>query len=349
MNTRTMLAVCAFTVALSTLAPTTGQACYWDKDTLAMERRAFPKLLALIVGRVRTRSVALYRRRVKDRLAKLKKTPKSLRLLDDLAVAYDKLGRHDEAIATATRALALAPKRYETLANLGTFHFHRRRAADKDLARGVAFIERALKINPKAHFGRERYQLWLVKYLISRGKAFSKLPLAYRTRGPRDSYHEGMTFLLGEKSSFRAYLARQLAVGAAPGKRRRRPVLLDRKAQKAAIKGLAGMLRFGNNDSPILLEALVSLLLNGRFRHRENHTQLAVFALWRAAEHPKLKPASREAYLRLGRSLARTTRRYEHHPERLYRAYQRRRRPPNAGVHARPQPGGAGDQGWLGP
>ena len=71
-----VLAVCVLTVALTTLAPTTSQACYWDKDTLAMERRAFPKLLALIVGRVRTRSAALYRWRVEDRLAKLKKTPK---------------------------------------------------------------------------------------------------------------------------------------------------------------------------------------------------------------------------------------------------------------------------------
>ncbi|MEI2613624.1 MAG: hypothetical protein V9G21_00910 [Methylotenera sp.] len=33
---------------------------------------------------------------------------------------------------------------------------------------GFEFIDRALEVNPEAHFGRERYQRWLVEYLLAK-------------------------------------------------------------------------------------------------------------------------------------------------------------------------------------
>lgn len=48
-----------------------------------------------------------------------------------------------------------------TLSNLGTFAIYA-----GDLAASRAYLQEALAINPDAHFGRERYQLWLVEQLM---------------------------------------------------------------------------------------------------------------------------------------------------------------------------------------
>ena len=247
----------------------TGQAaaCLWDRDTLKMERRAFPKLHNLIVGKVLVHSGAFYTWRVTDRLEKLERRPKDLRLLDDLGVAYDKLGKHQEAIRTGRRTLALDPKRYESNANLGTFLIHRGK-----LSEGLGFIRRALQINPAAHFGRERYQQWLVEYVLGRDK------------GGVDGF------------GFARFLARRLSQGRAKAEleesKLRHVRALTPKQQRAAVKGIAGMLRFGRIDSPLLMEALAGLLVEAvgsrrRGRHyntRFQHRRLAVRALFRARE-----------------------------------------------------------------
>jgi len=46
-------------------------------------------------------------------------------LVDDLAVAYTKLGQYEEGIAVLEQALETLPNRYETLANLGALHMLR--------------------------------------------------------------------------------------------------------------------------------------------------------------------------------------------------------------------------------
>lgn len=55
----------------------------------------------------------------------------------------------------------MKPGRYETAANLGTFYLHA-----GIFKKVLAYIEKALKINPDAHFGREKYQKLLVEYII---------------------------------------------------------------------------------------------------------------------------------------------------------------------------------------
>ncbi len=154
--------------AMVAAVPVRASACIWDRDTVAMERRRFPGALHMITGHFVHHGREFYEWRIEDRTRRLEQRPDDVALLDDLAAAYDKTGEHDAAIETMERARALAPDRYETQANLGTFHAH---AGNFDQA--LVHIERALEINPQAHFGRERYQALLIRYLKERGRSSS--------------------------------------------------------------------------------------------------------------------------------------------------------------------------------
>lgn len=204
-------------------------ACMWDHDTLAMERSRFPTVLELITGKFLRHSPEFYQWRIRDRLKRLESDPNNLALMDDLSVAYDKTSQHDLAIETAHKAGKLQPGRYETEANLGTFLIH-----SGKLEEGLVHIDKALQINPDAHFGREKYQKALVEYVLDRRKANGPaLPLSAQ----------------GEKVDFGKFLAKS-----------RNLWHLSNSDAQDAIRGILGMMRFGKHDSPVLLEALANLL-----------------------------------------------------------------------------------------
>ncbi|QDT09389.1 tetratricopeptide repeat protein [Planctomycetes bacterium K23_9] len=217
----------------------TSYACLWDTETLWQERGFAPSTLEVIVGKFPRHSDAYYEWRRKDRLKKLESEPQNDALIDDLAVAYEKLGRHGDAIAAARSQLARQPKRYETLANLGTFLIH-----DGQLEEGLGYIEQAIEVNPDAHFGREKYQRLLVKYLLlksSDGKY--ELPLA--------------SSRIDEKSFWYNYLfVRFAAIELSDGE----ATSLDKAELLAALEGVTGMMRFSRHDHPVLLEVLGEIL-----------------------------------------------------------------------------------------
>lgn len=224
------------TLALAITLPAASVACLWDYDTLEMERQQFPQIAELISGKFLRHSKAFYEWRIKDRLARLETTPNDVTLYDDLAVAYDKTDQHEKAIEAILKAQEIKPDRYETLANLGTFHIH-----NGDLKTGLGFIEKAIEINPDAHFGREVYQKLLVEYVLEkRGDG----PL------PQPMSDEEMSF---ERQGFARYaLLKQTGDASAD----------DTSGEIAkAVKGVSGMMRFGHHDSPVLLEALADLLM----------------------------------------------------------------------------------------
>src|SRR4029078_4407708 len=76
---------------------------------------------------------------------------------------YEKTGQHEKAIETILIKEKIKPGLYETYSNLGTFYI-----LAGDLEKGLPYIDKALAIDPDAHFGRERYQKWLVEYALSR-------------------------------------------------------------------------------------------------------------------------------------------------------------------------------------
>lgn len=108
-------------------------------------------------------------------------------LLDDYAVDFDRLGRPAEGIPILRRKLDLQqpigadgkrappdPRFYTTYANLGTLlaHEHLKGALKKEpaalagLREGLALIEQSVAVNPEAHFGRERWQVVTLRYLL---------------------------------------------------------------------------------------------------------------------------------------------------------------------------------------
>jgi tetratricopeptide (TPR) repeat protein len=233
----------------------------WDSDTLEMERQRFPGILELITGKFLHHSEGYDRWRIEDRQIRLlsEAVPE---LYDDLAVAYDKLGEQEKAIETATECEQIFPGRYETAANLGTFHIHA-----GNFGKGLEFIALALKINPDAHFGRERYQKLLVEYLLTK-RTEGHLNYPLEPAWPEEKYYAH------HLRGFAKYCEEDNADSA--------QVLDDKESIAKALRGVQGMMKFGQHDSPVLLEALGDLLLAG---HRDIDTKrLAARAYLRAAE-----------------------------------------------------------------
>ena len=252
------------------LATSVAQACLWDSDTLAMERRRFPLALEVIAGKFLRHSTAYYQWRVQDRQRKIE-IAATHDLYGDLAVAFEKLGDTDSAIRAMEEKQARFPNQgeYQSAANLGTFLIHAGR-----LEEGLAKIEKALELNPDAHFGRERYQKFLVEYVLASrrdGQVF--LPLG--TQRDADLLPGFAGYLLDES---------------AHGDRSQLPI-------REAIKGILGMMRFGQHESPVLFEVLGDLLLAAGYP--DDSKRLATRAYLRAAQTAE-EPAVKAAY----RSLA---------------------------------------------
>lgn len=261
-------------LSLALITFSNSNACLWDKDTYAMEKRQFPTIKELISGQFLRHSPEFHQWRIKDREALIQKHPDSLSLYDDLAVSYCKLDNNSKAIEVAMKKEALQPGLYETYANLGTFYLH-----DKQLKKGIEYIKKALVINPEAHFGRERYQLYLAEYLqFKMEDGTLPQPLANR-RGHDERQRTRFTNFLATK------LDENKPIDAQKGR-------LNEKEIARAINGIKGMMKFGNYDSPILLEVLADLL-SYSYDDR-SPKQLSVMAMLRACE--KLSTESRQSY-----------------------------------------------------
>jgi hypothetical protein len=163
--------------------PLTVVACLWDRDTPADEAKGMPEVVAVITGRFERNPPLFYEMRLKRVTEELQSHPEKLELYDDAGVASDRLGCGDQAISWMKKKReqldkldASRPEVKEQLyryhANLGTFLVHRwmKQGADRAKLSEVKAarneIARALEINPDAHFGREKYQLKAIDWII---------------------------------------------------------------------------------------------------------------------------------------------------------------------------------------
>ena len=140
-------------------------ACIWDSDSLGSEKRKSPDMAALILGSQRERTDT---NRLIKRIEALKTTPRETEAAwhNELAGAYLRLGRAQEAASVLEPAATRFPDDYGIHANLGTAYHLLGRYQDAE-----RHIARDLELNPEAHFGLEVYHLALLQYL-SRDKDY---------------------------------------------------------------------------------------------------------------------------------------------------------------------------------
>jgi tetratricopeptide (TPR) repeat protein len=242
--------------------------CIWDSDTLDTELRGLPDALDLVVGKWHRHGEAYYRQRV-TQLAE--KDPLTLGECDDLAVAYERLGERDQAVAVMARKAALLDAaddeehRYRYHANLGTFHAHAGRYDE-----ALVELRAAVARNPDAHFGRERYQIELIEFVAA---AKEDPALWQRFSFLRHAGYQVRAFIGAEGLRYRPDRSRDWGD--------------DWRGERAldwdeAYKAVAGMLRFGGLEGPELYRSLAELFL------MRQHLNLAWWALERAIErgHP---------------------------------------------------------------
>ena len=175
------------------LAVLPAAACIWDRDTLKEEAANKLDTVEAITGWFDRYPDRYYQMRLERVTQDLKATPDALDLYDDAGVACDRQGRHDEAIAWMEKKKAVLDtkppdavkeERYRYLSNLGTFHLLRwaskpgdARAADlSDLKTSETLITQALELNPDAHFGREKFQLMFIRWLLGSPEAEKRDP-----------------------------------------------------------------------------------------------------------------------------------------------------------------------------
>lgn len=233
--------------------------CGWDSDTIAMEKRMFPTVHELITGKFLQHSQEFYYWRVADRKEKITLYPDSLDLYDDLAWALNKVGEPEKGIEVMLKKESITPGLYKTYANLGTCYIH-----SKQFEEGLSYIKKAIEINPEAHFGREVYQQYLVEYVLSKKDSSGTFSLPLGTKN-NNFYH----YL--KKRHFSKATKSEIA---------------------KAVKGIGGMMRFSNHNSPILLEALGDLLSNAENGYDPGAGHLSSRAYLKAALLSKKDNAS---------------------------------------------------------
>lgn len=181
------------------LMPNAAFACAWDRDTMAAEADGRMDTLNAIVGNFDIYPAQYYEMRIERVAKELAADPTKLELYDDIAVASDRVGRSTDAIEWMARKREQLDKlsapnpeaEYRYLANLGTFHAHRwvgsgaNRDDLTDLELGRDLIAAAIELNPDAHFGREKYQLMAIEWLIDPPPVVATGPIGERPEAMR--------------------------------------------------------------------------------------------------------------------------------------------------------------------
>lgn len=160
------------------------RACLNDRDTLETEARGVPDVMRALSGRFERNPPLFYQMRLSRVAQEIAASPARLDLYDDAAVACDRLHRDTEALAWIEKKRArlqvldarnpqVREHWYRYYANAGTFRAHgwiveganRQKLSEMKAARDL--IAKAVALKPGAHFGREKYQLkamdWILK------------------------------------------------------------------------------------------------------------------------------------------------------------------------------------------
>jgi hypothetical protein len=180
------------------LAALPANACLNDRDTarteqlhalsIADDTAGANNAARVLTGRFERNPASYYRMRIARLTTWLKENPDDIDGYDDIAVAFDRIGKDSSAIAwietkgrqleaqsgkqTDSMPFELRERWYRYYANRGTFRVHQwiRAGADPKKISAVRQahddIERALMLNSHAHFGRERVQARVMQWIL---------------------------------------------------------------------------------------------------------------------------------------------------------------------------------------
>lgn len=132
--------------------------CLWDAESLREMELTSSDVGRAVSGFVPKHSAYFYQEKIAYTLPMLRDG--SPERWDDVAVAHEKIDEHADALRVIEEKDRRFPGLYTTHANRGTFL-----ARNSRWDEGIADLERALEIDPHAHFGRERVQIGLYRYL----------------------------------------------------------------------------------------------------------------------------------------------------------------------------------------
>jgi tetratricopeptide (TPR) repeat protein len=135
-------------------------ACGWSWETYAAEAKALPCVHDALVGYFPKHGDAYHLAVIAAVDYGASWAPAYTAGLDAKGLSLMHLGRFEEAESVMLARLAAAPNAYPSHANLGTLY-----TFTGDYERALVHVARALAIEPKAHFGREKYHQKLVEYL----------------------------------------------------------------------------------------------------------------------------------------------------------------------------------------
>jgi len=155
--------LCALLATL--LVPAAAGACPWDDETWAAEGDSLPCVLDVISGAYPQHTRQYFEARIAAADEALRWSPGWLEALDGKAVALIRLRRLEEARRVLEERARIDPDGYVTHANLGTLY-----TFTGELDRALEHVDRAMAIDPNAHFGRERYHRMLVVFLRDLGR-----------------------------------------------------------------------------------------------------------------------------------------------------------------------------------
>lgn len=192
----TRLLTTTFALAVSTFFAQPAQACLWDDEVYQAEATSLPCLEPALLDLFPLHGREYWQAR--DRAARrvLAVDPFNTWALDMAAVAQLKLDDFAAAESSMKRRAEVEPDAYATHANLGTLY-----TFTGAFEQALVHIDAAMKIEPQAHFGREKYHRALVVYLrdlksnpaLAR-ENFLKIPLsdADRLAGTPAKWHAAL-------------------------------------------------------------------------------------------------------------------------------------------------------------
>lgn len=306
--TRVLAIGALFATAALCPAPSHAAAPYWDSDSLSVEKRRFPGVSELLHDRLVRPSPAVLSAHADALGVKLRGAPKDVHLLDDLAWTQHQLGKHGAAVLIMNRSLSVTPDRFESHANLGSFHLH---AGNLDEA--IKNLAAALKLKPAAAAGPVAVAHSLATYWkgnCAKHATMPTMPVAHDMYTPDsagmdplvdlmlDGYQAVMKATIEPKAPWLDTLPQP--IGFAAWLVKHQPKLL---ATGVAARALMGMLYRSDPNAPMVLEALADVMRYDA-KPKSGSTQLAAAAYLRASLQMK-NSDKRTAYVaKAGRALA---------------------------------------------